>query len=175
MSDAANWYVVHTNTGFENKVKSNLEKAVENRNMENLVLEIKVPTEEVVEETDGKKKVVTRKVFPSYVFIKMIMTDESWYVVRNTRGVTGFVGPGSKAVPLTEDEVGRLGIEYRTIKIAFEVGDSVRITDGPFENVIGVVEEINMEKQNLLVIINMFGREQPVELAFNQIEQLVSS
>lgn len=173
MGENAKWYVAHTYSGYENKVKVNIEKAIENRNMQDLILEIKVPMEDVVEIKGEEKKIVSRKVYPGYIFIKMIMTDESWYVVRNTRGVTGFVGPGSKPIPLTEKEVDTMGVETRVIKLGFGVGDSVRVTDGPLKSFIGVVEEINVEKRKLRVCVSMFGRETPVDLDFVQVEALV--
>lgn len=172
MSEKAKWYVVHTYSGHENKVKANIEKIVENRGMEDIILEVAVPTEEVVEVKNGKKKVRLKKIFPGYTLVKMIMTDESWYVVRNTRGVTGFVGPGSKPIPLTEEEIINMGIEQKVIDIDVEVGDSIKVISGPFENFVGVVEEVNLEKQNLKVLISMFGRETPVELEFTQVEKL---
>ena len=172
MSDNANWYVVHTYSGHENKVKANIEKIVENRGMEDIILEVAVPTEEVVEVKNGKKKVKLKKIFPGYVIVKMYMTDESWYVVRNTRGVTGFVGPGSKPVPLTEDEVRNMGIDKKEITIDIAIGESVRVISGPFDSFVGVVEEINMEKQSFKVLISMFGRETPVELEFSQVVKI---
>lgn len=172
MSEEVKWYVVHTYSGYENKVKANLEKAVENRGMQEMILDIKVPLEKQIEKKDGKEKIVMKKVFPGYVIIKMIMSDETWYVIRNTRGVTGFVGPGSKPVPLTADEVKDIGVEQVVTVINFEIGDSVKVTAGPLENFIGAVEEINMEKSKVRVIVSMFGRETPVELEFNQIEKL---
>ena len=172
MSDNANWYVVHTYSGHENKVKANIEKIVENRGMEDIILEVAVPTEEVVEVKNGKKKVKLKTIFPGYVIVKMYMTDESWYVVRNTRGVTGFVGPGSKPVPLTEDEVRNMGIDKKEITIDIAIGESVRVISGPFDSFVGVVEEINMEKQSFKVLISMFGRETPVELEFSQVVKI---
>lgn len=172
MASNAKWYVVHTYSGYENKVKANIEKTIENRGMQDLFFDISVPMEEVVEKKGDEQKVVSRKVYPGYVFVKMIMTDESWYVVRNTRGVTGFVGPGSKPVPLSEKEVDAMGVEKRVIKIDFELGDNVRITDGPLESFVGIVEEINEEKQKLRVKVSMFGRETPVDLEFHQVEPL---
>lgn len=172
MSDNANWYVVHTYSGHENKVKANIEKIVENRGMEDIILEVAVPTEEVVEVKNGKKKVKLKKIFPGYVIVKMLMTDESWYVVRNTRGVTGFVGPGSKPVPLTEDEVRNMGIDKKEVTIDIVLGESVRVISGPFDSFVGVVEEINMDKQSFKVLISMFGRETPVELEFSQVVKL---
>ena len=171
MADEAKWYVVHTYSGYENKVASNLEKTVENRQLQELIQEIRVPTETVVEITEaGKRKEVERKIFPGYVIVKMIMTDESWYAVRNIRGCTGFVGPSSKPVPLTEEEVERLGIEQRTVEVSYQVGDSVNIVDGPLEGFIGVVEEMDVSKNRVRVVVSMFGRDTPVELELDQAE-----
>ena len=172
MAGNAKWYVAHTYSGYENKVKDNIEKTIENRGLEDLILDIKVPMTEVVEQKENEQKVVLRKTYPGYVFIKMVMTDESWYVVRNTRGCTGFVGPGSKPVPLSDSEVEAMGVEKRDINIDFEVGDNVRVTSGPLESFIGVIEEINMEKATLRVCVSMFGRETPVDLEFHQVEAL---
>ncbi|MDD3766388.1 MAG: transcription termination/antitermination protein NusG [Eubacteriales bacterium] len=170
MSSEAKWYVVHTYSGYENKVKVNLEKTIENRGMQDAIFEIQVPMEEVVEIKDNKKRTIMRKRFPGYVIIKMIMTDETWYVVRNTRGVTGFVGPGSKPVPLTDEEILNMGIETQTVVLSYDVGDSVKIIQGPLENFVGIVDEINHEKKKVRVIVSMFERETPIELEFNQIE-----
>ncbi|MBE6020331.1 MAG: transcription termination/antitermination protein NusG [Firmicutes bacterium] len=170
--NSAYWYVVHTYSGHENKVKANIEKIVENRNMQDLVLDIVVPTEETVEVKNGQRKVKTRKIFPGYVIVKMVMTDESWYLVRNTQGVTGFVGHGSKPIPLTDDEVRKMGIEAVRVEIDVEPGDMVRVISGPFDSFIGTVDEINEEKQTIKARISMFGRETPVELEFIQIEKL---
>ena len=156
MTETAKWYVVHTYSGHENKVKINLEKIVENRDMEDIVQEIAVPTEEVVEIKNGVKKVKQRKIFPGYVLVKLIMTNESWYVVRNIKGVTGFVGPGSKPIPLTDEEVKRMGIEGKRSEINVAVGDSVRVMSGPFENFIGVVKDLNHEKNTLKVFVKSF-------------------
>lgn len=172
MAGNARWYVAHTYSGYENKVKANIEKTIENRGMQDLFFDIRVPMEEVVEQKGEEKKVVSRKVYPGYVFVKMVMTDESWYVVRNTRGVTGFVGPGSKPVPLSDAEVEQMGVEARVVKLDFAVGDNVRVADGPLEGFIGVIEEINMEKRKLRVCVSMFSRETPVELEFHQVEAL---
>ncbi|MEN8906092.1 MAG: transcription termination/antitermination protein NusG [Clostridiales bacterium] len=172
MSESAKWYVVHTYSGYENKVKANLEKIVENRNMQEFILDIVVPMEEQVEIKEGKKKATLKKVFPGYVLIKMIMSDESWYVVRNTRGVTGFVGPGSKPVALSDDEVENMGVEDFAPVLDYKVGDNVRVTSGPLENFIGIVEEINMEKKKVRVSVSMFGRETPVELELVQIQKI---
>lgn len=172
MAEKSRWYVVHTYSGYENKVKMNLEKTIENRGLHDLINDIQVPMEEVVEVKDGKKKITQKKVFPGYVFVQMIMTDESWYIVRNTRGVTGFVGPGSKPVPLTEDEVLTMGITEKVVHIDILVGESVKIISGPLENFVALIQEINVEKQKIKGLVDMFGRETPVELNFNQIEKL---
>lgn len=170
----ASWYVVHTYSGHENKVKVNIEKMVENREMIDDIFEVVVPTEEYVENTkDGEQEIKERKLFPGYVLIKMIMNDDSWYLVRNTRGVTGFVGPGSKPVPLSQEEVKSLGVQERVlVDIDLEVGDNIRVTTGPFEDFSGNVEEINLEQQKVKVFVSMFGRETLVELDFNQVEKI---
>ena len=171
MSDEAKWYVVHTYSGYENKVASNLEKTVENHSLQNLIFEIRVPTEKVTEvAANGKTKEVERKIFPGYVIVKMILTDESWYAVRNIRGCTGFVGPSSKPIPLTDEEVERLGVETRNVEVSYNVGDSVQITDGPLEGFIGTVEEIEVDNNHIRVIVSMFGRETPVDLELDQAE-----
>ncbi len=170
--DEARWYVVHTYSGYENKVAQNLEKLVENRNMQDVIFDIKVPTETVTEIKDDKTHEYERKVFPGYVLIKMIVTDDSWFVVRNIRGVTGFVGPSSNPVPLNDDEVAALGIEKRVIEVGYAVGDNVRITDGPLEGFEGIVEELDTAKNYVKVKISMFGRETPVELELDQVEAL---
>ena len=170
MSGEAKWYVVHTYSGYENKVASNLMTTVENRNLQDMIHEVKVPTEIVTEIKDDKTREVERKLYPGYVFVKMVYTDETWYIVRNIRGCTGFVGPSSKPVPLTEAEVYRMGVETRVVEVSYNVGDSVRIIDGPLEDFIGVVEELNVEKEYVRVIVSMFGRETPVELELNQAE-----
>lgn len=172
MADKARWYVVHTYSGYENKVKANLEKIIENRELYDCIDDIQVPIEEQVEVKDGKKKITQKKIFPGYVLIHMIMTDDSWYVVRNTRGVTGFVGPGSKPVPLTEEEVESMGIKEKIVDIDLEVGENVKVKSGPLENFPAVIQEINSEKRKVKASVNMFGRETPVELDFNQIEKL---
>lgn len=169
MSDAR-WYVIHTYSGYENKVASNLEKMVENRGMQDLIYDIKVPTETVVELKDNKKREVERKIFPGYVFIKMVVTDDSWYVVRNTHGCTGFVGPASKPVPLTDKEVERFGVETRSIEVNYEVGDNVKIIDGPLSGFMGIVDELDTARNFVRVTISMFGRETPVELELDQVE-----
>jgi transcriptional antiterminator NusG len=164
--------VIHTYSGYENKVKANIEKIVENRNLQDLIFEIKVPMEEQLEEKDGRRRAVMRKIYPGYVMVKMIMTDESWYVIRNTRGVTGFVGPGSKPIPLTDDEVRAMGVEFIPVKLDAEVGDNVRVISGPLENFIGSIEEIYPEKQKVRVLVSMFGRDTPVELEYHQIQKI---
>ena len=168
----AKWYVVHTYSGHENKVKVNIEKLVENRGMQDLVLEVVVPTEDIVEMKGGQRKIKTKKMFPGYVLVKMIVTNESWYLVRNTQGVTGFIGHGSDPVPLTLEEVRRMGIEKIYIDLDIKLGDTVKVINGPFENFMGVVEEVNMEKQTLRARVSMFGRDTPVELDFSQVDKL---
>jgi len=167
------WYVIHTYSGYENKVAGSIEKAVENRGLHDLIAEIKVPTETVVEIKDDKKREVERKVYPGYVMVKMEMTDESWYVVRNIRGVTGFVGPGSKPVPLTEDEVARLGVEIKEIIIDFAVGDSVKVVVGHLEGFIGIVDSIDAENNIVHITVSMMGKDVPVELELDQVQALV--
>ena len=168
----AKWYVVHTYSGHENKVKASIEKLVENRGMQDLVLSVVVPTEDRVELKNGQRKIKTKKMFPGYVLVKMIVTNESWYLVRNTQGVTGFVGHGSDPVPLTLDEVRRMGIEKIYIDLDIHIGDTIKVINGPFENFMGVVEEVNMEKQTLRARVSMFGRDTPVELDFAQVDKL---
>jgi transcriptional antiterminator NusG len=171
-SQGSRWYVVHTYSGHENKVKANIEKLVENREMQDIIFEVRVPVEEVAEVKNGKKKIKERKMFPSYVIIKMIMTDESWYLVRNTRGVTGFVGPGSKPVPLTDDEVKALGVVERLPAIELVPGDTIKVKEGPFEDFIGAVESISQEKRKIKAFVSMFGRETLIELDYDQIEKV---
>ena len=168
----ANWYVVHTYSGYENKVKTNIEQTIENRKLQDQILEVSVPTQEVVELKNGVRKVSEKKLFPGYVLINMIMNDDTWYVVRNTRGVTGFVGPGSKPVPLTEEEIERLGLAHKEFQLNYEVGDSVTITSESFRDFVGIVEEIDLERQKVKVSVSMFGRETPLELELNQVEPL---
>ncbi|MEI6132464.1 MAG: transcription termination/antitermination protein NusG [Bacillota bacterium] len=168
----AKWYVIHTYSGYENKVKIDLEKIVENRGLHDTILEAVVPMEEQIEIKDGKRKATLKKVFPGYVLVKMVMSDETWYVVRNTRGVTGFVGPGSKPVALSDAEVKNLGVEESDTIVDFEVGDTIRVRTGPLENFIGIVEDINMEKQKARVKVSMFGRETPVDLELIDIERI---
>ena len=165
----AKWYVIHTYSGYENKVKNDLEKIVENRKMQDLIFDMKIPTETVTEIKDDKVREVERKIFPGYVLIKMIVTDDSWYVVRNTHGVTGFVGPASKPVPLTDKETEALGVEKHTVEVSYKVGDNVRVVYGPFENMEGVVEEIDIPKNSVRVLVTVFGRQTPVEMDLDQI------
>ncbi|MBR5390229.1 MAG: transcription termination/antitermination protein NusG [Clostridia bacterium] len=172
MSEAAKWYVVHTYSGYENKVAATIQKTVENRHLEDLIFDVRVPTEIVTEVRETGTKEVERKIFPGYVLIKMIMNDDSWYVVRNTRGVTSFVGPGSKPVPLTEQEVAALGMEKLEVKLSYQVGDSVKVIDGPLEGFIGVVDEIDLTNQTVKVTVSMFGRGTPAELRFGQVAAL---
>ena len=166
------WYVVHTYSGHENKVKVNIEKLVENRGMQDLVLSVVVPTEDVVEMKNGQRKIKTRKMFHGYVLVKMIVTNESWYLVRNTQGVTGFVGHGSEPVPLTLEEVRRMGIEKIIIDMDIKAGDSVKVINGPFEGFMGTVSSFDEEKQVMKVMISMFGRDTLVELEYAQIDKL---
>lgn len=166
----AQWYVVHTYSGYENKVKVNLEKIVENRRMHEHIEEIVVPLEEVIEDKGGKRKVTFKKIFPGYVLVKMVMSDESWYVVRNTRGVTGFVGPSAKPIPLSPAEVKTMRLEGVETVIDYSKGDNVRIIEGPLENFVGTIEEVHRDKKKVRVLISMFGRETPVELEYRQIQ-----
>ena len=169
----ARWDVIHTYSGHENKVKVNLERLVENQNMQDLVLQVVVPTETVYEHKDGTpSKARERKIFPGYVIVKMIVTNESWYLVRNTQGVTGFVGHGSEPIPLSDEEVRRMGIEKTVIILNVNVGDLVRIISGPFKGFSGMVEEVNADKQTLKTKVDMFGRSTPVELEFDQVEKM---
>ena len=166
------WYVVHTYSGYENKVKDTLEKSIKSNGMQDFIFEVRVPVEEVTEIRKGKRVKSQRKVFPGYVIVKMIKTNESWYVVRNTRGVTGFVGPGSKPVPLTDEEVTAMGVERIPIILNIEVGENVRVVSGPLENFIGRVEKLDPERQKVKLTVSMFGRETPVELDFIQVQKL---
>ena len=173
MEEQANWYVVHTYSGYENKVAKDLETMVENRRLQNLIQDVKVPIEMVPEIKDGKERMIEHKLFPGYVLVKMVMTDESWYIVRNTRGCTGFVGPASKPVPLSQEEVDKLGVETAgTITVDYQVGDNVEITAGPLQGFIGLVEELDLEAQKVKVKVSMFGRETPAELGLNQVKPL---
>lgn len=170
MADNANWYVVHTYSGYENTVKATIEKYVDNRHLEDLILEISIPMETVTEITDNGPKDVERKVFPGYVLVKMVMNDETWHVIRNIRGVTGFLGSGNKAIPLSDSDVAALGVEKREIVVSYKVGDTVKITDGALESFLGTVEEIDLERNKVRVVVSMFGRETPVELELDQVE-----
>ena len=168
----AKWYVVHTYSGYENKVKTDLEKTIKNRELEDFFFNIVVPMEEQVEIKDGKRKTNLKKVFPGYVLIKMIVTEESWYIVRNTRGVTGFVGSGTDPIPLTDEEIRTMGFDTVPVNIDYEVNDSVKVINGPLDGFVGVVQEINQEKQKVKVLVSMFGRETPVELEFSQVQKM---
>ena len=168
----AKWYVVHTYSGHENKVKVNIEKLVESRGMQDLILDVVVPTEDRVEIKNGQRKIKTKKMFPGYVLVKMIVTNESWYLVRNTQGVTGFVGHGSDPVPLTLEEVRRMGIEKIYIDLDIHIGDTIKVINGPFENFMGSVLEVNPEKQTLRAKVSMFGRDTPGELDYAQVDKL---
>lgn len=172
-----NWYVIHTYSGYENKVKANLEKRIESMGMEDKIFRIIVPMEDELEIKDGKKRVCKRKIFPGYVLVEMIMGDDSWYVVRNTPGVTGFVGSGAKPIPLTEEEayiiMRQMGVEEPRARLDLSPGEHVRVKSGPFENFVGVIEEVNPERDKLKVKISMFGRETPVELDFVQVEKII--
>ena len=170
MADNAKWYVAHTYSGYENTVAASIEKAVENHGMHELIHEVNIPMETVTEITDNGPKTVERKVFPGYVLVKMVMTDETWHLVRNVRGVTGFVGSGNKAIPLTDEEIAALGVEKREIVVGYQVGDSVKITDGALESFLGTVEEIDLDRSKVRVVVSMFGRETPVELELDQVE-----
>ena len=173
MSDEAKWYVIHTYSGYENAVKTSIEKFVTGRNMEDKILRMEIPMETVTEVTDsGATKQVERKVFPGYVLIKMVMTDETWHLVRNVRGVTGFVGSANKAIPLTEEEVLAMGMEKHEVVVQYQVGDHVKIVDGPLASFTGVVENIEPEKNRVSVMVSMFGRETAVDLELDQVEVL---
>ena len=167
-----NWYVVHTYSGYENKVKANIDKTIENRHLEDQILEVRVPMQEVVELKNGAKKQVQKKMFPGYVLINMVMNDDTWYVVRNTRGVTGFVGPGSKPVPLTEAEMRPMGIKSDEILVDFEEGDTVTVIGGVWKDTIGVIQTMNHNKQIVTINVDLFGRETPVEISFAEVKKL---
>ena len=169
----AKWYVVHTYSGYENKVKANIEKTIENRHLEDQILEVRVPLEEVVEMRNGAAKQVQKKMFPGYVLINMVMNDDTWYVVRNTRGVTGFVGPGSKPVPLTEEEMASLGFRREEdVLVDFEVGDMVVVISGAWKDTVGAIKAINDSKKTITMHVEMFGRETPVELGFAEVKKM---
>ena len=168
----ANWYVVHTYSGYEKKVKENIEKTIENRHLGDQILEVRVPMQSVVEMKNGVKKTVEKKMFPGYVLINMVMNDDIWYVVRNTRGVTGFVGPGSKPVPLTEAEMRPLGIQVDNVVAEFEEGDSIRVIGGVWKDTVGMIQAMNHSKQMVTINVDLFGRETPVEISFTDIRKL---
>ncbi len=171
----ANWYVVHTYSGYENKVKANIEKTIENRHLEDEILEVRVPLQEVTELKNGVRKQVSKKMFPGYVLINMVMNDDTWYVVRNTRGVTGFVGPGSKPVPLTESEMRPLGIRdgapSANLKVDFAEGDTITVIGGVWKDTVGVIQSVNMQKGSVTINVELFGRETPVEISFDEISK----
>lgn len=167
----ANWYVVHTYSGYENKVKANIEKTIENRNLQEEILEVRVPMQDVMEMKNGTRKTVQKKMFPGYVLINMVMNDDTWYVVRNTRGVTGFVGPGSKPVPLTEAEMKPLGIKVDNITIDFGEGDTIVVVAGAWKNTVGIVQKIDFGKQSVTINVDMFGRDTPVEIGFAEVRK----
>ena len=172
MADNAKWYVIHTYSGYENKVKANIDKAIENRHLEDSILEVRVPMQDVVEVKNGAKKTVQKKMFPGYVLINMIMNDDTWYVVRNTRGVTGFVGPGSKPVPLTEAEMKPLGIKSDNVTIDFGEGDSIAVVAGVWKDTVGIVQKLDYGKQTATINVELFGRETPVEISFAEVRKL---
>ncbi len=167
----ANWYVVHTYSGYENKVKADIEKTIENRHLEDEILEVRIPIEEHMEERNGVRKPVQKKMFPGYVLINMVMNDDTWYVVRNTRGVTGFVGPGSKPVPLTDNEMRPLGIQVENYVYDFEVGDTVSVISGVWRDTVGVIQSMNENKQTVIINVELFGRETPVEISFAEVQK----
>ena len=166
------WYVIHTYSGYENKVKADLEKKVKNQEMEEFFFDIVVPMEEQIEIKDGKRKTNLKKVFPGYVLIKMIVTEQTWYIVRNTRGVTGFVGSGTDPIPLTEEEIRKMGFEKVEVNVDYDVNDSVKIIEGAFAECVGTVQEINKEKHKVKVLVSMFGRETPVDLELSQVQKV---
>ena len=172
MSEAAKWYVVHTYSGYENKVKANIEKTIENRHLEDQILEVRVPLQDVVEMKNGTSRQVQKKMFPGYVLLNMVMNDDTWYVVRNTRGVTGFVGPGSKPVPLTDEEMASMGLKVDAPNAPFSIGDSVIVKSGVWEDTTGIVRQIDHQNRMVTINIDMFGRETPVEISFNDVEVL---
>ena len=167
----ARWYVVHTYSGYENKVKANIDKTIENRHLEDQILEVRVPMQDVVEVKNGVQKATQKKMFPGYVLIHMIMNDDTWYVVRNTRGVTGFVGPGSKPVPLTDVEMASLGIREEVV-MDYEIGDTIQVVAGAWADTVGVIQSMNMQRQNLTINVELFGRETPVEISFAEVKKL---
>ncbi len=170
MAEEARWYVVHTYSGYENKVKADIEKTIENRNLQDQIMEVMIPMQTVVEEKNGEKKQTQKKMFPAYVLINMIMNDQTWYVVRNTRGVTGFVGPGSKPVPLTEEEITNMGFLAEAEASPFSIGDHVIVTEGVWQDTDGVVQEIHPADHMAVIVIDMFGRDTPVEIDFSELK-----
>lgn len=168
----ANWYVVHTYSGYENKVKANIEKTIENRHLEEEILEVRVPIQDVMEMKNGARKTVQKKMFPGYVLINMVMNDDTWYVVRNTRGVTGFVGPGSKPVPLTEAEMKPLGIKTENVSVDFAEGDTIAVVAGVWKDTVGVVQRMDYGKQTATINVELFGRETPVEISFAEVRSM---
>ena len=168
----AKWYVVHTYSGYENKVKANIDKTIENRHLESQILEVRVPMQEVVEMKNGTQKISQKKMFPGYVMVHMIMNDDTWFIVRNTRGVTGFVGPGSKPVPLTEEEIGSLGIADAKVVANYEVGETIVVISGAWKDTVGMVKEVNKQKQTLTINVELFGRETPVEIQFSEVKKM---
>ena len=172
MAENAKWYVVHTYSGYENTVSASIDKAVENRGLRDLITDVSIPMETVTDITENGPKTVERKVFPGYVLVKMVLTDETWHLVRNVRGVTGFVGSGNKAIPLTDEEIAALGVEKREVVVGYQAGDSVKIIDGALESFIGTVEEVDVDRNKVRVVVSMFGRETPVELELDQVEAL---
>ena len=170
----AKWYVAHTYSGYENKVKANLDKTIENRHLEDQILEVRVPLQDVIEVKNGAKKTVQRKMFPGYVLVHMIMNDDTWYVVRNTRGVTGFVGPGSKPVPLSDAEIKPLGIKTQNVTVDFEVGDEIAVVAGVWKDTAGIVQRMDYSKQTATINVELFGRETPVEISFAEVRRIDS-
>jgi len=172
MAEELKWYVAHTYSGYENAVAASITKSAENRNMTDLITEVNIPLETVTEVTENGPKVVERKVFPGYVLVKMVMNDDTWHLVRNIRGVTGFVGSANNAIPLTDEEIAQLGVEKREVVVSYNVGDSVKIIDGALETFIGTVEELDKDRGKVRVVVSMFGRETPVELDLDQVEPI---
>jgi transcriptional antiterminator NusG len=172
MAEGAKWYVVHTYSGYENKVKADIEKTIENRNLQEEILEVRIPLQTVMEDKNGERKQVQKKMFPAYVLINMIMNDETWYVVRNTRGVTGFVGPGSKPVPLTDEEITNMGFLAEAEQVSFFVGEQVIVTEGVWQDTVGVIQEVHPAKHMAVIVIDMFGRDTPVEIDFSELREL---
>ena len=172
MAEEARWYVVHTYSGYENAVAAAIMKSAENRKMQDLIFEVNIPMETVTEHTDAGEKTVERKVFPGYVLVKMILTDDSWHLIHDVRGATGFVGSDGKAVPLTEQEMLDLGVEHHEIEVGYSVGDTVKVTDGPLAGFLGTVEELEPDKDRVRVVVSMFGRETPVDLELDQVETI---